>query len=201
MKILRISSSINGQNSLSFKLGNTIIERIKSQLQVTQVIERDLAVKEIPHLNRWQFSSYLAQPENQTEEARYAQLISAEAMRELLDSDILVIEAPMYNFTIPSSLKAWIDHILQAGSTFRYTPNGVEGLVKGKKAYLAIASGGIYSEGPLKEIDLTEKYLMHVLGFIGITDVKTFRVEGTAIPELKEKAFPKAIDTVLAHTF
>ncbi|GAA4517447.1 NAD(P)H-dependent oxidoreductase [Sphingobacterium thermophilum] len=89
---------------------------------------------------------------------------------------------------------------MRAGVTFKYTENGVEGLVQNKKVYLAIASGGIYSEGPMKEYDPTEKYIKNILGFIGITDVTAFRVEGVAIPGIKESAMSKAVQ-IVENTF
>ncbi|WP_431209241.1 FMN-dependent NADH-azoreductase [Puia sp. P3] len=118
---------------------------------------------------------------------------SDEAIRDVFDSDILVIGAPMYNFSLPSALKAWIDHIVRAGKTFSYSEKGVAALVNGKKVYLVIASGGVFSEGPMKEHDFVEPYLRYILGFIGLTDITTIRVEGLAIPGLKDGALEKAI--------
>jgi FMN-dependent NADH-azoreductase len=102
----------------------------------------------------------------------------------------------VYNFSIPSVLKAWFDHLARAGKTFKYTANGPEGLVKGKKIYLAIASGAIFSEGEMKSYDFVEPYLRVVLGFLGMTDVTTIRVEGVAIPGLKETALERAVASI-----
>jgi FMN-dependent NADH-azoreductase len=99
----------------------------------------------------------------------------------------------MYNFSIPSTLKAWLDHIVRPGLTFSYSEKGPEGLVKGKKVYLILSTGGIYSEGPMKPHDFVEPYLRFMLGFIGLTDITVFRVEGLAIPGIKETAMEKAI--------
>ena len=142
------------------------------------------------------FTSFITPLENLSPELRNAVSLSDDAISELMDADMVVIDVPMYNFSIPSSLKAWIDHIVRAGITFRYSKGSVEGLVNGKKVFLAIASGGVYSEGPMKELDLTEKYLRNILGFIGITDITTFRVEGVAIPGIMETALPKALQSV-----
>lgn len=109
---------------------------------------------------------------------------------ELLASDLLVIASPMWNFGIPSSLKAWIDRVVRAGKTFNYAGAGVEGLAKGKKAILALASGGVFSEGPWKPWDTVEPYLRQILGFIGIDDVQTVRAEGMNIPPLAIHAIP-----------
>ena len=103
---------------------------------------------------------------------------------------------PPYNFTVHSALKAWIDHIVRAGVTFRYTANGPEGLIKGKKVYVAIASGGVYSEGPAQAFDFNGPYLKHTLGILGMTDLKVFRAEGVKRPELQEQALAKAIASI-----
>lgn len=201
MKILRLVSSFRGTASLSFQLGNAIIEKIKTANLDTEVAIMNLAKNELPHLNDIHFTSFSTSPSELSDDQMHAITISNNSIKELLAADILVIDVPMYNFNIPSSLKAWIDHVVRAGVTFSYTENGVEGLVKDKKVFLAIASGGVYSEGPMKEFDVTEKYLRNILGFIGITDVTTFRVEGSAIPALKETALPKALHSVAAYSF
>jgi FMN-dependent NADH-azoreductase len=107
--------------------------------------------------------------------------LSDVAVDELLASDIIVIGAPMWNFNIPSSLKAWIDHVARAGRTFTYGANGPEGLAKGKKAIVVVTSGGKYSDGPAKAMDFHATYLKSVLGFIGITDVSFVRAEGVSM--------------------
>jgi len=118
---------------------------------------------------------------------------SEEAIADITEADILVIGAPMYNFSIPSALKAWIDHVVRAGVTFKYDANGPEGLVKGKKVYIALSSGGVFSDGPMRSMDFAEPYLRHILGFIGLTDVTLFRVEGLSIPGVRETALEKAV--------
>ncbi len=107
-----------------------------------------------------------------------------------MSADTIVIGAPRYNFGIPSTLKAWVDHIARAGVTFRYT---AEGLVKGKKVYVAMSSGGIYSEGPTAGYDFVAPYLKAVLGFLGMTDVTVVRAEGTAFPNLQPTALEKGL--------
>lgn len=108
---------------------------------------------------------------------------------------------PLYNFSIPATLKAWIDQIARAGETFPYADGAPKGLLTGKKVYLAIASGAVYSEGLYKDYDFTESYLRAVLGFMGLTDITVFRTEGTMIPGLKETALPKAVATVDEFAF
>ncbi|OCA78082.1 FMN-dependent NADH-azoreductase [Chryseobacterium contaminans] len=200
MKILRLMTSFRGTDSLSFQLGNAIVEKISTQYPDTEISVMNLAKDELPHLNEIHFTSFFSSPDELSTDLLHAISFSNNSIKELLMADILVIDVPMYNFSIPSSLKAWIDHVVRAGVTFRYTENGVEGLVKDKKVFLAISSGGVYSEGPMKEFDLTERYLRNILGFIGITDITTFRVEGSAIPALKDTALPKALQMVEAYS-
>jgi FMN-dependent NADH-azoreductase len=111
---------------------------------------------------------------------------------ELLASDLVVIATPMWNFGIPSALKAWIDLVVRPGRTFQYTDGGVLGLAKGKRAILVLASGGVFTEGPWRSWDYVEPYLRQILGFIGIVDVQTVRVEGMNIPLLAVDAVAKA---------
>lgn len=196
MKILRLVTSFRGNESQSFQLGNLIIEKLKEQDAKPEILVRNLAKDQVPHLNDAHFASFNTPAEECSNVLKKAIEYSNNAVEELMQSDIVVMDVPMYNFGIPSSLKAWIDQIVRSGITFRYTENGVEGLVKNKKVYLAIASGGIYTQGAMKEYDHTEKYLRNVLGFIGITDITVFRVEGVAIPVVKETAMAKAIHTI-----
>jgi FMN-dependent NADH-azoreductase len=107
-----------------------------------------------------------------------------------------VIGAPLYNFGIHSALKAWIDHIARAGVTFKYDENGPEGLIKGKKVYLAVSSGAIYSTGPMQSFYFVVPYLKAVLGFIGLTDMTVFRVEGSSMPGMQDSALEKGISSI-----
>lgn len=110
-------------------------------------------------------------------------------VEELFDNDIIVIESPMYNFSIPSTLKSWIDNIMIARKTFLYTSNGPEGLVKNKKAILVLSKGNIYSEGPAKPLDFQENYLRTVLNFIGVNDITVICAEGVDLnEEVREKS-------------
>jgi len=102
---------------------------------------------------------------------------------ELFAADVVVMAVPMHNFGLPSTLKAWIDHIARAGRTFAYSEKGPQGLLKEKKAILVLARGGVYSDGPAKPLDFQESYLRSILGFLGITDVQVVRVEGVAMGE------------------
>jgi FMN-dependent NADH-azoreductase len=199
MKILHLISSPRGEASFSIKLGDAIIQKLQSGNTETFVKMHDLTHTPFPHLEEVHLNSFFTRAEERTPGQLEAIKHSDAAIAEINDADILVISIPMYNFGIHSTLKAWIDHIARAGVTFAYTENGPVGLIKNKKAYLAIATGGIYSEGPYKSYDFTEPYLRTILGFIGITDVTAFRVEGLNIPGVKETALDKAQE-ILNHS-
>jgi FMN-dependent NADH-azoreductase len=123
--------------------------------------------------------------------------VSDALVDELLAADVLVLAVPMYNFGVPSSLKAWIDRVVRAGRTFAYNENGPQGLATGKKAIVVLARGGVYSDGPMRPLDYQESYLRSVLGFIGITNVKVVRVEGVG---MGEEAIKKALTSAKAQT-
>lgn len=196
-KILNVISSARGAASNSTQLANAIIERLTEQPPGSTVKLRDLVDRHYPHLEESHLNAFFAPAEDQTPESKEAAQHSDEAIKEVMEADIIVIGVPIYNFNIPSALKAWLDHLVRAGKTFSYNSGHPEGLVKDKKVYLAIASGGVFSDGPLKSYDFAEPYLRMILGFIGITDIATFRVEGASIPDLKETALQKGIESIV----
>lgn len=195
-KILNVISSPRGEASFSNKLGNAIIEKILKEHPESVITTHDLNKSKYPHVEASHIEAFYTPIEKHTAENREAIKQSDEAIKEIMDADIIVINAPMWNFSVPSILKAWIDHISRAGVTFAYGEKGPVGLVKGKKVYVIIASGGVYSEGPAKAFDFVEPYLKSFLGFLGMTDVMTYRVEGLSIPGNMETAFQKALDNV-----
>lgn len=196
MKILHLISSPRGEASMSIKLGNAIIERLQAENAASTLTVHNLTKTPFPHLEEVHLASFFSPAENHTPELVEAIKQSDAAIAELKNADVIVIGVPMYNFGIPSTLKTWIDHIARAGQTFRYTEKGPEGLIKNKKVYLAIATGGVYSESPMKAFDFTESYLRTTLGFLGMTDITVFRVEGLSKPDLKEHALDKALQNV-----
>ena len=201
-KILNIVTSINGNNSFSIKLSESILEKLQTTYPGSEITTRDLAHHPFPHLEESFLTALFSPEEGRTPEHKAAIEHSDEAIKELLDADIIVIGVPVYNFGIPSTLKSWIDHIVRAGKTFSYSTQGFpEGLVRNKKVYLAIASGGVFSEGPYKAFDFVEPYLKLSLGFIGMKDVVVFRVEGTRMAEAKDTAWTKASDKVAEHAY
>ena len=196
-KVLHIITSPQGEASISRKLGKEIIEKIQAKYPNSIVKERDLAKEAFPHLDGLQIGSWFTPAENHTPEQATAIKLSKEAIAELQEADIYVIGAPFYNFAIPSTLKAYLDHIARPGITFRYKEDGTpEGFLKNKKAYIAIASSGVYSEGDFQSFDFVSPYLKFILGFLGITDITTFRVEGQRIDGIKETAFEKGVESI-----
>jgi FMN-dependent NADH-azoreductase len=196
MHILHIISSPRS-NSYSARLGRQIVEKLQAAHPGSTVLERDLTVHPLPHLEEVFVKGIFTPAEARTPEQQTAVGHSDEVIEQVLAADVLVIGSPMYNFSISSSLKAWLDHVVRAGVTFSYGPNGPQGLLTGKKVYLALASGGVYSgTSPMAAYDFMAPYLKPVLGFIGLTDVEVVRVEGTSIPDLEPTALAKAVASV-----
>jgi FMN-dependent NADH-azoreductase len=195
-KILHIISSPRGDASLSIKLGNAVVEKIQAAYPGSTLKETNLVNQQFPHLEEAHIASFYTPAENRTPENLVAIKHSEDAISEIRDADIIVIGVPIYNFNIHSTLKAWIDHIVRRGVTFKYDENGPQGLLPGKKVYLALASGGIFSEGPMAGFDFAVPYLKHMLGFIGLTDITVFRVEGTSIPGIQDTALEKGLNSI-----
>jgi FMN-dependent NADH-azoreductase len=195
-KILHIISSPRGAASMSIQLGNAIVNKLQTAIPGSTVKVTDLLKKNFPHLEEAHLASFFTPEEVRTPENLEAIKHSDESIQEIKDADIIVIGAPLYNFSIHSVLKAWVDHITRAGITFKYDENGPQGLIKNKKVYLAISSGGIYSEGPMKAMDFVEPYMRTILGFLGMTDITVFRVEGLSIPGVQEGALEKGINSI-----
>ena len=185
MNLLHIDSSVLGEHSASRALSAAIVARLRAEEPGLHVAYRDLAAQSLPH-----FTPMLAESDPCARR-------NAELLDEFLAADVVVIGAPMYNFTIPSQLKAWIDRVLSAGKTFRYTENGPEGLASGKRVIIASARGGVYSEGAAKTLDFQETYLRHVFGFMGIHDVEFVRAEGLNLgAEQREAALRSAHERI-----
>lgn len=181
MKLLHLDSSALGTNSISRELSAAVVAQQRLLHPDLQVSYRDLDQDPIPHLT----GQSLAQADA-TEAAAAEQV-----MQQFLDADVIVIGAPMYNFSIPSTLKAWIDRIAVAGRTFRYAATGPEGLAGGKRVIIASARGGIYPE---VSNDFQEPYLRQVFGFLGIDEVSFVRAEGVAYsPQHRSDALAQAL--------
>ncbi|NML63910.1 FMN-dependent NADH-azoreductase [Hymenobacter sp. RP-2-7] len=196
MQILQIISSAQGAKSYSTQLSQGIIDKLLAAHPGSQVVVRNLAANPLPYLEEAHLQAYFTPAESRSAEQQAAVHHSDEAIAQVQGADVLVIGVPFYNFTVPASLKSWLDHLTRANLTFRYTPTGPEGLITGKKVYLAIASGGIYSAGPMQANDFAAPYLRWMLGFLGMTDVTVARAEGVKLPELQAQAVQKGIDSV-----
>jgi FMN-dependent NADH-azoreductase len=196
-KVLHIISSPRGEASVSKKLGDAIIGKIKEKYHDVTLKERNLATGHFPHLDELQIGAWFTPGENHSEEQAHAIKYSDEAIAEMQEADIYVIGAPFYNFAIPSTLKAYLDHIARPGITFHYNEDGKpEGHLKNKKVYIATASSGVYSEGQFQSFDFVSPYLKFLLKFLGITDVSIIRAEGLRIDGIKETAFDKAVESI-----
>ncbi len=185
--ILVIDSAISGETSVS----RTLVSEAVSALNADRVIYRDLGAEPVPHLTEATLAGVRGEPS--TDAHRATRALSDELLAEVRAADVLVIGAPMYNFSIPTSLRSWFDHILRAGETFSYTEAGPKGLLTGKKAIVIESRGGLYSEGPAQAVDFQEPYLRHLLGFIGISDVTFVHAEKIGFgPEARAKAISDA---------
>ncbi len=187
-----IEVSPRGKDSASRAVAETLAARLLALHPETKLIRRDITAEDLPHLDDITLRAISTKDPVEAERLKVAARLSDELTDELLASDLLVISTPMWNFGIPSALKAWIDLVVRPGRTFRYAGAGVDGLAENKKAILVLASGGIFSDGPWRPFDFVEPYLRHILGFIGIVDVQTVRAEGTNLPHLAPDVVPKA---------
>ena len=181
--LLHINSSVRQNGSLSRQLGAEFVAKWQEANPSGTVVARDLATSPVPHLTEQMMGAYFTPAEQRNADQAHTIKTSDALVDELLAADTIVIGAPMYNFSVTSGLKAWIDHVARAGRTFKYGASGPEGLVSGKKVYVFVASGGVYSEGPAAAYDHVTTYLRSVLGFLGMTDVTFIVAEGVAMGE------------------
>lgn len=185
MKLLHLDASPLGQHSVSRELTAAIVNQLAEEHPSLQITYRDLSTHALPH--------WTPVMDAESDAAKVGQAV----MDEFLEADIVVIGAPMYNFGIPSQLKAWIDRIAVAGKTFRYTAAGPEGLAGGKRVIVASSRGGVYSTGPAAGMDFQESYLRALLGFLGIDDVQFIRAEGVNMSaEHKVKSIASAHQSI-----
>ena len=175
MTILHIDASINGENSASRTISRSIVDQLTIERGGADIVYRDLAADPLPHLTLDVFAD-------------------TSVLDEFLAADTIVIGAPMYNFTLPTQLKAWIDRIVLAGKTFRYTANGPEGLAGGKRVIIALARGGFYNQGsPASALEHLETYLRGVFNFIGI-EPEFVAADGLAVsPEQRDESIKLAL--------
>jgi FMN-dependent NADH-azoreductase len=197
MKILHIDSSITGARSVSRELSALVVAQLGGSDQ-HEVVYRDIVAQDLPHFTAATAPS--AHPISKAapvlDEAQQAKRDTSDAiLAEFVAADVVVIGVPMYNFTLPSELKAWIDRIVIPGTTFKPGPNGPEGLAGDKRVILVIARGGYYGEGSaFRAAEHAESLLRTALGFIGVKDVETVTAEGLNFPDAREKAVAIARD-------
>lgn len=193
MKLLHINSSVLGSHSVSRQVSAAVVDRLRQANPCLEITYRDLGSTPLSHLS----GSHLAAAQGAAAQAEVAQdLVAGQAaLEEFLAADIVVLGAPMYNFTIPSQLKAWIDRIVVGGKTFKYGPQGAEGLAGNKRVIIAISRGGFYGTGtPAAVGEHLETYLRWVFGFIGVTNPEFILADGIQVgPEHREKALAGAL--------
>lgn len=185
--ILVLNSSSAGEASVSRLLVADAVAELTDRDPAAKVVFRDLAADPVPHLLPSTINGVRGQPATPAElEAR---ALSDKLIAELRAADTIVIGAPMYNFSVPTTLRTWFDHVLRAGETFRYSEAGPEGLLTGKRVIVVESRGGLYSEGPAVSLDFQEPYLRQLLGFVGLTDVTFVRAEKIGYgPDARDQA-------------
>jgi FMN-dependent NADH-azoreductase len=189
-RVLIIESSARQQDSVSRQLTQTFISQWQTAHPTDHITVRDLAANPVPHLDINLLGGWMKPAEQRTDIEQVSLERSNQLTDELLAADVLVMAAPMYNFAIPSTLKAWLDHVLRAGVTFKYTDTGPQGLLSGKRAYVLTARGGIYAGSTA---DHQEPYLRQVMAFIGIHDVTFIHAEGMNLGgDFQEKGLSQA---------
>lgn len=193
--LLQINASISPANGQSSRLANQFVRAYVQGHPGTKVIVREVAAGEpVPHLNGERFGAFIAAAGNRTA-AQHAVVAYSDALiDELKQADVIVMGLPMYNFGVPSQLKAYFDHIARAGLTFKYTPSGPVGLLTGKRVYVFAARGGLYAGTPL---DTQTNYVRDFLAFLGMTDVHFVYAEGLAVsPDSREAGLAKAASEI-----
>jgi FMN-dependent NADH-azoreductase len=193
--LLQINSSINNGDGQSSRLANQFVAAFRERNPDARFIKRDLAAEAVPHLTAERFGAFITKPEEHTPTQRAVVAYSDALIAELKSADVFVLGLPMYNFGVPSQLKAYFDHIARAGVTFRYTPNGPEGLLTGKKVYVFAARGGQHVGTAL---DTQTSYVRDFFRFLGISDLEFVYAEGLAVgPEVRGASLAKATEHAL----
>ena len=193
--VLIVTSSALGASSASTRIADEYEARLRAAHPGVAIIRRDVGADPVPHLTADTVGAIRGA--NDTDAQRRTMDLSDRLIAELQAAELIVIASPMYNFGISSTLKAWFDHVLRAGVTFRYTPDGPEGLLKGKKAVVIESRAGFYSEGPASPMDGQEPHIRILLRFMGVDDVTFVRAEKLAFgPEAAEAAVAEAAEAL-----
>jgi len=190
--VLQINSSLFGEHGQSSRLATSLVTRLLGPSD--HMIQRDLAADQVPHLTAQRFAAFTTAENERTADQRAVVAYSDQLIHELQTADVIVLGLPMYNFGVPSSLKAYFDHIARAGVTFRYTAQGPQGLLTGKKAYVLAARGGFYQGTPM---DTETAYVRDFLAFLGVRDVEFIYAEGLAVSaEKRDTALDAANNSI-----
>jgi len=197
-RVLVINSSPNRENSVSRDLTRQFVENWHRNDPTVEAVHRDVGMVPLPHLDQETINAYYTPPDTLTAEQQSALALSNQIVSEVEAAKVIVIGSPMHNFGISSGLKTWVDHLARVGRTFRYTENGPEGLLGGRRVFVLTARGGSYGEGsPAAAMDMQEPYLRTALGFVGLTELTFIHAEGIAGGMAgKESAEMKIIETV-----
>jgi FMN-dependent NADH-azoreductase len=188
--LLQIRTSIHGPHGQSSQLAGEFAAQWRTANPGSRVVIRDIGTDPVPHLTAERFAAFLAKPESRTPEQQAVAGFSDALIEELRRADVIVLGLPLYNFGVPSSLKAYIDHIARAGVTFRYGESGPQGLITGKRVYVCATRGGLHANTAL---DTQTAYVRDVLRFLGLTDVEFIYAEGLSLGEaMKTDALGKA---------
>ena len=189
--LLQINASLNSDNGQSSRLANQFVAAFNKRRPEAKIVVRDVAAAEpVPHLNAERFGAFITKPEERSAAQRAVVAYSDILINELKEADVIVLGLPMYNFGVPSQLKAYFDHIARVGVTFKYTEKGPVGQLTGKKVYVFAARGGLYAGTPM---DTQTSYVRDFLRFLGMADVEFVYAEGLAIsPESKQAGLAKA---------
>jgi len=197
MNLLHVDSSIQRDASVSRALSAAIVAEWRRTMPDLHVTYRDLDADPVPHFNSPLLAAAYGAAADEATQANAA--LGAQALEEFLAADVVIVGAPMYNFTVSTQLRTWLDRLFVAGKTFSYGEAGPQGLVGGKKVIVASSRGGVYSAGPMVAMDFQEPYLRAAFGFFGITDVEIVRAEGTMISaEHKQQSVEAALSAIPA---
>lgn len=182
MNIFILHASPRSKDSTSRQISGELLTKIREKHKVGKITTRDLNLTSLPHVDEEMIQSYFTPPSERTPQQEKKIQLSDELVDELLDANIIIISTPMWNFSVPSHLKAWIDHIVRAGRTFSFATGKPEGLLKDKKVIVVTSSGSVFSEGPFASYDFVVPYFRALFGFLGMTDLQFIRVEGLNDP-------------------
>ncbi|CUA81885.1 MULTISPECIES: FMN-dependent NADH-azoreductase [Gulbenkiania] len=198
MHILHLDSSVLGGQSVTRLLTGALVDALRRAHPQSEISYRDLAAEPITHLSGEILGANFTPEAEWNDVQRREKACTETLLNEFLSADVVVIGAPMYNFSIPSQLKAWIDRVAAAGRTFKYTEAGAVGLAGGKKVYIVSGRGGVYSTGQGQLMDFQEDYLKTVLGFLGITDIEVVRAEAVNMGQAQREAAIRTAQDVIA---